>query len=276
LIFWKYHGLGNDFVVVEDFDGTAPKEPDFVRSLCDRRFGVGADGILYVGRERHVDATMRVLNSDGSEAEMCGNGIRCVAKHLYDFGIVSRTKMRIGTLAGVKDIECLLADNKVKEVIVGMGSPSLECSKIPMNCEGSFIEKELQVAGRKVVGTAVSMGNPHFVTFDTLEHSEQDVLGPALESHSMFPRHTNVEFASQEGEAIGVRVLERGAGWTMACGTGACATAVAAVLTGRAKKGADVEVVLPGGSLWIKVSEDLSSVRMRGPAARIFRGETEE
>jgi diaminopimelate epimerase len=276
LIFWKYHGLGNDFLVVEDFDGKAPKDADFVKRSCERRFGVGADGILYVGKGEGVDATMRVLNSDGSEAEMCGNGIRCVAKHLRDFGFVKKSKMTIGTLAGEIEVDCFLADGQVKEVAVNMGTPSLECDRIPMSCMGRFVDKEIEVDDKHIKGTAVSMGNPHFVIFDRLREEDKELLGPRIERHPLFPKRTNVEFASIHGNRIEVRVFERGAGWTMACGTGACAVAVAAVVGQKVPPGREVEIVLPGGSLWIKVAENLSSVTMRGPAARVFKGELEE
>ena len=274
--FFKYEGLGNDFIVLEDMDGKAPKDPSFAVRWCDRRFGIGADGILYIMRGEGADAYMKILNSDGSEAEMCGNGIRCVAKHLYDQGLVSGTKMVIDTLAGRKHIECTLRQGRVAEVSVGMGAPMLDCEHIPMRCEGRFVEGELDASGMKVKGTAVSMGNPHFVTFQQLSPEEVETLGPVLERHPLFPKKTNVEFASMHGERIDVRVYERGAAWTMACGTGACATVVAGVLSSRVMPGKDVEVRLPGGSLWVKVDEALSEVTMRGPATLVYQGSFQE
>ena len=276
MIFWKYHGLGNDFVVVEDPNLTVPHDPDFVRRVCDRRTGVGADGILYIGPDRDADAFMRVLNSDGSEAEMCGNGIRCVAKHLYDFSIVPSERMRINTLGGIKDITIQARGGVAVAATVEMGAPRLERPYIPMTGQGRFVDGTLEVDGRTVTGTAVSMGNPHLIIFDPLTDDEVRTLGPKLESHSMFPRRTNVEFVCIEGDALSVAVFERGAGWTQACGTGACATAVAAGLKGLAPLGKDARVRLPGGELSINVAEDLSSVRMTGPAVRVFRGELEE
>jgi diaminopimelate epimerase len=271
--FWKYHGLGNDFIVLENMDGRARKDPDFVIGLCDRRFGIGADGILYVERDDAADARMVVVNSDGSEAEMCGNGIRCVAKHLYDFGSVRKESMSINTLAGIKPIQCTVKDGLVTTVKVGMGAPRLDCSDVPMNCHGRFLEGELEVDGVKLRGTAVSMGNPHFIIFQELEDREVLRLGPALERHPAFPRKTNVEFVKSKKGLLEVKVFERGAGWTQACGTGACATAVAAAMLGKAPYDQEVEVRLPGGSLWITVASDLGSVTMRGPAVRVFRGE---
>jgi diaminopimelate epimerase len=272
LRFFKYEGLGNDFIVLEDLDGKSPKDPDFAIKWCDRRFGIGADGILYVMRGEDADAYMKILNSDGSEAEMCGNGIRCVAKHLYDRGLVNSKDMTIDTMAGKKRVQCSLRQGKVAQVSVDMGAPILDCESIPMRCQGRFVEEEIEAAGRTLRGTAVSMGNPHFVTFQDLKPEEVEALGPALERHSLFPRRTNVEFATLSHGRIQVRVYERGASWTLACGTGACATVVAGVLSGRVKAGKDVEVRLPGGSLWINVDEGLSSVAMRGPATLVYQG----
>jgi diaminopimelate epimerase len=271
--FWKYHGLGNDFIVLENMDGRARKDPDFVTGLCDRRFGIGADGILYIERDEMADARMVVLNSDGSEAEMCGNGIRCVAKHLYDFGSVRKDNMSVNTLAGVKEIHCTVKDGLVSSVTVEMGAPRLDCDEVPMNCEGRFLDGELEVDGRTVRGSAVSMGNPHLIIFQDLDDKEVARLGPLLERHPAFPRKTNVEFVKSKKGLLEVKVFERGAGWTQACGTGACATVVAAAMLGKAPYDLEVEVRLPGGSLWIAVTSDLSSVRMRGPAVRVFRGE---
>jgi diaminopimelate epimerase len=273
--FWKYHGIGNDFVILDNFEGDANKDPAWVRAVCDRRFGVGADGILYVERSPRADATMSILNSDGSVAEMCGNGIRCVAKHLYDFGIVKKKHMTIDTLAGIKSIECTAIKDQVTDVKVGMGAAELECSKVPMRCPGKFIDSVLEVGGKKIRGTAVSMGNPHFIMFQEFTDEEQQKLAPLIQSDESFPKSTNVEFVKSSNGVLTVKVLERGAGWTMACGTGACATAVAAALQGLVPYDQEIEVILPGGSLWIAVSKDLGSVTMRGPAARVFQGEME-
>lgn len=274
--FWKYHGLGNDFVVVEDHDLDIPDDPDFVRKVCDRRTGVGADGILYIGPDDEADAFMRVLNSDGSEAEMCGNGIRCVAKHLFDFALVPSERMRINTLDGVKDIIVQVENGTAVGATVDMGAPRLDRSDIPMAGQGRFVDGTLDVDGRTITGTAVSMGNPHLIIFEALSDEDVLELGPRLERHTLFPRRTNVEFVRLENDVLVVSVYERGAGWTQACGTGACATAVAAGLKGLAPLGKDARVRLPGGELRINVAEDLSSVKMTGPAVRVFRGELEE
>jgi len=270
LRFWKYHGLGNDFILFDD--PAAPYDPETVRKLCDRHFGIGADGILYIGESINADASMRIMNSNGTEAEMCGNGIRCLAKHLYDIARLRKERMKIETLAGLMEIECHITGDTVSEVSVNMGTPSTDCKNIPMNCEGEFIEKEIDVKGRRITGTAVSMGNPHFVIFEEIPEEDQQWIGPAIESHPMFPERVNVEFAIQAEDGLKVKVYERGAGWTLACGTGACATAVAAAITGRIPFDREIRVSLPGGNLRIIVRKDLTDVIMRGPATRVFEG----
>jgi len=270
--FWKYHGLGNDFVLFENLDGDVPMDPDFVIEVCDRRFGVGADGILYVCASEKADYTMRIMNADGTEAEMCGNGIRCMAKHLFDRGLVSSPDMTIDTLAGKMSIHLQEGCGQTM-VDVDMGAPELDCRRIPMDSEGQFLDSPLPVPLGDIMGTAVSMGNPHFVTFDDLSEEDVEELGPYIESHPLFPHKTNVEFATERGGRIYVRVFERGAGWTLACGTGACATVVAAVLKGIVPYDSPVEVVLPGGMLRITVENGLQSVTMSGPAEIVFKGE---
>ncbi|OPX60993.1 MAG: Diaminopimelate epimerase [Methanomassiliicoccales archaeon PtaB.Bin134] len=271
--FWKYHGLGNDFVLVENLDGGVSKDPDFVRAVCHRRFGVGADGILYLERSDRADFAMRVMNSDGSEAEMCGNGIRCLAKHVHDMGHLKGEGMTIETLAGVLPITLTVRDGKAETATVDMGRPRLDCPDIPMNCPGRFVDRELMVDGRTFRGTAVSMGNPHLILFEQVPEGEQERLGPIIHAHELFPKRTNVEFVKSVDGLLEVRVFERGAGWTMACGTGACATVVAAALLGKVRFDEEVQVRLPGGSLWIKVWKDLSRVTMRGPAALVYQGQ---
>jgi diaminopimelate epimerase len=275
LKFWKYHGIGNDFILFADFQRRLQLSKKKIVGLCDRHYGIGADGILILEQSRDADAAMRIFNADGSEAEMCGNGIRCAAKHLYDFSIVRKERMRIVTLSGVKEVRCIVQNEEVDEVIVNMGTPSLDCSSIPMKYEGQFIQKVIDVGGRQIRGTAVSMGNPHFVTFEDFGPDEIRILGPLIENHPIFPRRTNVEFARIDAKRIIVDVYERGAGWTLACGTGACAAAVAAAIAGLVKFDEDIEVRLPGGSLWVTVPKDLSSVTMRGSAVRVFVGEIE-
>ena len=190
--FWKYHGLGNDFVLFED--PNAPVDPAAVIKLCDRRTGIGADGILYVRPDPEADAYMKIMNSDGSEAEMCGNGIRCLAKHLHDRSPEPRGRMRINTLTGVKDVRIVASRGETSEVSVDMGAPRLDCRDIPMACDGRFIDRGIEVDGLEIKGTAVSMGNPHFIVFQELPDDEVRRLGPRVHAHPMFPRKTNVEF----------------------------------------------------------------------------------
>lgn len=270
--FWKYQGLGNDFILLEDFDESLPSDTEFVRRACDRSFGIGADGILYVSSSKKGDVRMRVMNADGTEAEMCGNGIRCVAKHLYDTGRVRNDTISIETLAGVLSVVVTAEEDKAVMLKVNMGAPILDGRKIPIDYDGEFINGVLKVGGRKISATAISMGNPHLVTFDPLKTDEIERLGPELESHPFFPRRTNVEFVSVEDGTLSVRVYERGAGWTMACGTGACASVVAAAINGIVPFDHPVEVKLPGGKLEITVSRDLSQVQMSGPAELVFEG----
>ncbi len=271
--FWKYQGIGNDFIVVEDRDDSMTKDPDFVRLACDRSFGIGADGILYISDSPRADARMRVLNADGSEAEMCGNGIRCVAKHLYDSGWVPKESMSVDTLAGVLVIGVSVVDGKAEMLDVNMGAPILDGRKVPVDHDGEFVNGLIEVNGREIVATAVSMGNPHLVTFEEFSDEEMEELGPALESHPFYPRRTNVEFVTVKDGGLDVKVYERGAAWTLACGTGACAATVAAALNGTVPYDRPIKVSLPGGDLEITVAADLGHVMMSGPARLVFTGE---
>lgn len=278
--FAKYHGLGNDFIVVDlrDAKGDAAaawQEPAIVRALCDRQFGIGADGVLAVLPAERAAARMRVLNADGSEAEMCGNGIRCVALELHTRGGISDREIAIETGAG--RLVCEMQDD---QVTVSMGAPRLSRGEIPMigPAEERCIEKPLAIAGQPTHAfTAVSMGNPHAVTFvEDREDARRlaETLGPIVENHAWFPQRTNVEFAHVRGpQELDLVVWERGCGITLACGTGACATVVAAILTGRVEEGPAVKVNLLGGPLSIRVLPSFANVRMTGPAVRVFDGE---
>ena len=268
--FWKYHGIGNDFVLIENMDLMVPMDAEFVRDVCNRHFGVGADGILYVMPGVNTDITMRILNADGSEAEMCGNGIRCVARYAYEHKLVNKSEFTIHTLAG--DLTAKIIDSDEFMVEINMGAPILNCPDIPMDCKGKFINKTLEIDGFKLTGNAVSMGNPHFITFDELSEEKVEELGPKLESHTVFPRRTNVEFAKVRDGKIYIRVYERGAAWTLACGTGACATTVAAALNGLVGYDQPIDVRLPGGWLKITVDKNLKYVLMAGPAVPVYEG----
>ncbi|WP_428261582.1 diaminopimelate epimerase [Haliangium sp.] len=297
--FGKYHGLGNDFIIVDL--RTAPdapaaqaiQRPAIVRALCDRRRGIGGDGILAVlPAADPVHARMRILNADGSEAEMCGNGLRCVVKHLYErdpelrerahlsaSGGSARPRLVIDTGAGALTCEIERSADGVDSVTVDMGRPQLNRGDIPMTGPAGerCIEVPVTVAEHALALTAVSMGNPHAVVFTDASgqalHDQAAALGPRLESHPWFPQRTNVEFVHARGPAeFELVVWERGCGITQACGTGACATVVAACLTGRAVSGAEVAVHLPGGTLDISVDSQLQTVSMRGPAVHVFDG----
>jgi diaminopimelate epimerase len=252
-----------------------------VRALCDRRFGVGADGVLAIlpPRVAGAHARMRVLNADGSEPEMCGNGLRCVVKYLHETSPELRLEtLLVDTDAGV--LSCLVeagSDHLVRAVTVNMGAPRLERAQIPMTGPGQerCVDVALPVAGRSIDITAVSMGNPHAIHFTAASGSElqqlAETLGPQVEHHDWFPRRTNAEFARVHGPGeIELVVWERGCGITLACGTGACATAVAACLTGQARPEEPLRLRLPGGELTITVARDLSHVLMRGPASHVF------
>ncbi len=273
LEFTKYHGLGNDFLVVDR--PVRPVAAQTAIGLCDRHRGVGADGVLVLGESPGAVRSMKVINADGSTAEMCGNGIRCVAKYLVDHA-GAPDAFTIQTDAGPLRCEAFRGpDGRVAEVRVDMGKPELTPSRIPMKADGErFVRGTLDVNGTRVTGTAVSLGNPHFVVFGG-DASRLADLGPLVENHARFPRRTNVEFASPTEAGLTVDVWERGCGITEACGTGACATAVAAVLEGRRNAGEEIEVRLKGGTLRVEVAKDLSRVWMRGPAVEVFRGQVD-
>lgn len=258
--FTKMHGLGNDYLYVF---GEAPDNvAELSRRLSDRHFGAGSDGMIYISPSLVADFKMRIFNADGSEALMCGNGIRCVGKYVYDKGYTKKTALRIETLSGIKDVGLTLHDGHVDRATVGMGTAEV----------GDALE--LDVDGTTVRGMPVSVGNPHFVMFvDDAEAAPVDMLGPAIERHEAFPDGVNVEFAQVlSRDEIRMRVWERGSGITMACGTGACATAAAAVKQGLCPCGRPIAVRLDGGALHIRVSND-NAVTMTGPATTVYEGD---
>ncbi len=269
--FWKYHGLGNDFVLLDEHEA-APRDASFVRAICDRHRGVGADGVLYLSSSDKADAKMVILNSDGSEAEMCGNGIRCAAKHLHDAAGRDTDRVTLETEAGVLEIEVQSSEGRESTLKVDMGPAVIEGRRIPIDYDGAFVGRPVRVGDTEVFATAVSMGNPHLVTFDSFPEGEIERLGPLLSSHPLFPRGANVEFAVPRNGGLKVRVYERGSGWTQACGTGACAAAAAAALQGLAPFGKEIDVLLPGGRLGITVIESMNQVMMSGPARLVFKG----
>ncbi len=265
--FWKYEGIGNDFIVLdsEEVDTKLCKE------MCNRNFGIGADGILYVLPGKNgSDITMRIINADGSEAEMCGNGIRCVAKFAYDHGIVKKEEFTINTLRGNLGAKVFVENGKVKTVKIDMGAPILE---VPGKKVEKLTSTIVKAGNTEVEGYCVSMGNPHFVTFQNFKDDEIDTLGPILESHPVFPKKSNIEFVKIKDGKLYIRVFERGAAWTLACGTGACASTTAAALKGLVSLGEPIDVHLPGGWLKITVDKNLKYVYMEGPATFVFEGE---
>lgn len=274
--FVKMHGLGNDFILVDlithpsyDAEALAAAAHDW----CDRHFGIGADGLMLVLPSATADFRMRIINSDGSEPEMCGNGIRCFARYCYDASLTQQTSFTIETLAGLITPVLEIADGEVQGIRVDMGEPRLERSDIPMlGPAGQVVDELLPVEDTVFHVTAVSMGNPHAIIFiRDVKCFQVERYGAQIEVHVQFPRKTNVEFAEVvRPDYLKMRVWERGAGITLACGTGACATLVAGVLTGRTDRSATVE--LPGGPLHITWDEHDNHVYMTGPAATVFQG----
>jgi diaminopimelate epimerase len=270
--FWKMHGLGNDYIVVDNRGGEIKEgeASDLARRLCERRFSVGADGMLLVCNSRVADVKMRVFNADGSGAEMCGNGIRCFAKYCYENNIAKVRKMRIETMAGVKTVWLTVDRGEVEKVKVDMGTPILERAKIPMLGEGICVDKDLEVDGEKFRVTCLSVGNPHCVIFvDDVKNFPVQKIGPRIENHKLFPRRVNVEFVEVlNNKELKIRVWERGCGETLACGTGACASAVAGNLLKKTAK--KLTAHLLGGDLEIEFLDNKLS--MRGGAEKVFEG----
>jgi diaminopimelate epimerase len=272
--FTKMHGLGNDYIYINCFQEKIADPNKLAIQMSDRHFGIGGDGIVLIMPSSTVDARMRMFNADGSEAEMCGNAIRCVGKYLFDSRITNQKNVSIETLAGIKKLWLETSGAKVQSVRVDMGEPVLSSELIPVTGEPrKIIGEPISVNGRNYLYTAVSMGNPHCVIFEP-EITDTMVLtdGPLLETDRVFPRKINVEFVKIQSEnSFKMRVWERGSGETMACGTGACASVVAAILnhlTGRR-----VTVELLGGNLEIEWDEPTNHVFMTGPAVEVFKGD---
>lgn len=274
LNFTKWQGCGNDFVLVDCLDSPLEREyASLGKELCDRHYGIGADGILVVEPSEKADFRMRIINADGSEAEMCGNGIRCFARYLYDFGRTSKMEFTVETGAGILVPSLKIENGSVTGVRVDMGEPILEGDAIPVSGFGRnrVINEKLTVEGQDYQMTCVSMGNPHCVIFvEDAEGFPIEKLGSLFEHHEAFPRKTNTEFVTvRDREHLRMRVWERGAAVTLACGTGSCATLVAGVLTGRTERKAEIE--LDGGSLLVEWAEN-NHVFMTGPAELVFSG----
>ncbi len=266
LAFTKMHGAGNDFIFIDCLKKDVPNLAAVAGKLCDRRFGIGADQLLTVHPSKIADFKMEIYNADGSKVEMCGNGIRCFAKYIYDHGISKKRALEVETLAGI--IRPRIVGESVE---VDMGEPILEGRKIPVDADGKVINRSLAVAGVTYAITCVSMGNPHCVLFlDDIDSLELAKIGPKFEHHPFFPNRVNTEFVKLIGPAeVKMRVWERGAGETWACGTGASAVGVAGVLTGRTER--EITVHLKGGDLLIQWRED-NRVYMTGGAEEVFQG----
>ncbi len=272
--FTKMQGAGNDYVYVNGFVEQIENPAKLATAISDRHFGIGSDGLVLILPSETCDFRMRMFNSDGSESEMCGNATRCIGKFVYEKGLTDKTELTLETLAGVKRLTLNLAKGKVDSVRVDMGEPILAPKQIPINLdETSVVNYPIALESRKVNITAVSMGNPHAVIFmDSLEELDIQKSGPKVEHHPLFPRRTNTEFAQIISPThIKMRVWERGAGETLACGTGACATAVAAALNGKTERKVTLELL--GGNLEIEWSEADNHVYMTGPAVTVFEGD---
>lgn len=272
--FTKMQGAGNDYIYVNGFSETLPSNiPQLAEKISDRHFGVGGDGLILILPSSVADAKMRMFNADGSESEMCGNGIRCVAKYVYDHGIAVKPHLKIETGAGVLDLDLTVSQGLVDQVTVDMGEPILEAIKIPTTLEGSPIkDRQLSIDGINLTVTCVSMGNPHCICF--VPEATDDLvlgLGPKIEKDPRFPRRTNVEFVEIISTTeVRQRTWERGSGETLACGTGASAVCVAGVLTGRTQR--KIKNHLLGGDLILHWNEQNNHVFMTGPAVEVFEG----
>ncbi len=269
------HGLGNDYVYVSLFDQSLREDPARLAiKVADRHFGIGGDGLILIMPSERADARMRMFNADGSEGEMCGNGVRCVAKFVHDHGISHKNPITIETGRGVLTLALEIADGKVDRVKVDMGAPILDAAKIPTALSGAPpLDAPLVVGGQQFAVTAVSMGNPHAVIYVAdVAAAPLEQVGPLIEHHPAFPRRVNVHFVQvlAPGE-VRMRTWERGSGVTLACGTGACAVCVAGVLTSRTER--VLLAHLPGGDLLLEWPDDNDSVFMTGPAAEVFDGE---
>lgn len=272
--FTKMQGCGNDYIYVDCTKNLIDNIRETAIKVSDRHFGIGSDGLILIRPSDKADFMMDMYNNDGSSGKMCGNGIRCVAKYVYDKGLTNKTSLKIETLSGIKDLELTVENGKVKSVTVDMGSPVVKADAIPVVFpKDQLINEPVEIGGRTYNITCVSMGNPHAVVFvDDVDKLKLDIIGPMFENHPMFPERVNTEFIHVlDRKHIKMRVWERGSGETLACGTGACASVVACILNGLTDH--EVNVTLLGGELMIKYDESSNRVYMTGPAVTVFEGE---
>lgn len=276
--FTKMQGCGNDYVYVNGFKEKIPLEqkPALVQKLSDRHFGIGGDGVIFINPSDVADFEMEMYNADGSRSEMCGNGIRCVAKYVYDKGLTNATEISIVSAGKIKYLQLTVEENKVTRVRVNMGSPILAPELVPVEAEGEqVVDEPITVDGQEYRMTCVSMGNPHAVVFmDGVKEMNLEKIGPSFENHKRFPKRTNTEFVEiLDRKNVFMRVWERGTGETLACGTGCCATAVACVLNGLTDN--EITVKLLGGEISIEWDREANLIYMTGPATIVFDGEVE-
>src|SRR5262245_37811979 len=272
LPFTKMHGISNDYVYVNAFATTVSDPPAVAQKVSDRRTGIGGDGLILICPSEKAQARMEMYNADGSRGAMCGNGIRCVGKYVYEHGLARINPLKIDTDSGLKTLFLEVQDGKVSQVTVDMGGPILDGPRIPVAAAGQIVDQPLEVGGKSYRVTCVSMGNPHCITFvDNVEPLELEKLGPKFEHHAFFPKRVNTEFIQIVSPTeLNMRVWERGSGETWACGTGACAAAVAAILNHKA--GRRVTLHLRGGDLEIEWRAEDNHVYMTGPAEEVFEG----
>ena len=272
--FTKMQGLGNDYVYVNCFRENVENPSEMAIKVSDRHFGIGSDGLILIKPSEVADFRMDMYNADGSQAEMCGNGIRCVAKYVYDYGLTDQTELSVETLAGIKYLKLQIADGKVSRITVNMGQPELVPDKIPVQADGDrVVDEPIVVNGVTYKMTCVSMGNPHCIVFvdDTADFPLEEI-GPMFENHERFPKRVNTEFIQiLNRNEVNMRVWERGSGETLACGTGACASAVACVLNGLTED--EITLHLLGGDLSVRWDQEENVVYMTGPATVVFDGE---
>lgn len=271
--FTKMHGLGNDYVYVNCFEEKIDNPPAVARFVSDRHFGIGSDGLIMINPSKTADFEMEMYNADGSRGEMCGNGIRCVAKYVYDYGLTDKTQISVETLGGIKYLDLTVEDGKVSLVKVDMGKPELEADLIPIISEREqVIDEQIEVDGKEYHMTGVSMGNPHAVIYvDDVKGLDLEKIGPKFENHERFPKRINTEFVHCiDRQTVEMRVWERGSGETLACGTGACAVAVSSILNNLTDT--QVTVKLLGGDLQIEWDREKDRVFMTGPATVVFDG----
>lgn len=274
LEFIKMHGLGNDYVYMNAINQNIKNRNELAKKVSDRHYGIGSDGLILICESNVADFRMQMFNSDGTEAEMCGNGIRCVGKYVYDNGFTNKNNLTIETLAGIKKLKLITKDKKVEKVKVDMGEPIFEPEKIPVISKENPVKGlNLNLLDRSFKFTCISMGNPHAVTFidDEINNFDVEKYGKEAEKNEAFPKRTNVEFINMINKnKIKMRVWERGAGETLACGTGACASAVAAILNGYTDRNIFVELL--GGILEIEWNKKDNHIYMTGPATTVFKG----